>query len=132
MADEGIRSANQIQAEGPNHEIRNVKVNANGELLVAGATTETVERVKVLGNGTAPATISVPGRVHTISIANTNEADAISLQLGQDTTAYTIPAGLALDIPVNAEIGSVSITGAGDADTYFLMATVYESYTPEG
>ena len=122
MADEGVRSAHQVQAEGPNHEIRNFKVNEKGELLVKSSDSSTATEGKATTlsalNQTfsaTPTTVSLNAEVYTISIANlsSTEADTITVTNAAEGITLLVPASLAVAFPINKTLDSISIIGTG-------------------
>lgn len=125
MADEGVRSAHQVQAEGPNHEIRNFKVNEKGELLVKSSDSGTVtgEKATTLtalnqAFGATPTAVTLNADVDAISVANlsSTETDTITVSSAADGITLLVPAGLAVEFPINKTLASISIIGTG-ADT---------------
>lgn len=129
MADEGVRSAHQVQAEGPNSEIRNLKVNAAGELLVAGGASGAAESVKIIESATTQKTYQLGYKVKNINIANLGEANDIVLVY--DGTEVHIPAGIAVAIPMNTVITTLVVKGWDNTtgalteggDKFFIMIT---------
>lgn len=115
MADESIRSAHQIQAEGPNNEIRNVKVNARGELIVTGGTgggtvssNETTHLVIRQEIDTEAKTVDLGYKVTGMLLANLSEAATITVVAGG--VNIPVPAGIAVDVPINKVLENISIT----------------------
>lgn len=118
--DEGTRSVQQMQAEGPNQEIRNLKVTEGGNLKVAileGGYTpvkETTLLSNLLTVGTDATSISVNKEVTNIMVANYSEAADLTINDG--TNDFKVGPNLALEMPINKQVTNLSIT-ASAADT---------------
>lgn len=126
MADEGTRSRQQIQAEGPNHEIRNVKTDANGNVMVAvagGGTTEseTTLFANIMELTTDEKTVGVNAKVTTISVANYSETANVTVTAGADKS-FVVGPNIATDLPVNADVDNVGFTSteAGSKVQYVI------------
>lgn len=126
MADEGTRSRQQIQAEGPNHEIRNVKTDANGNVMVAvaggGATeSETTLFANIMELTTDEKTVGVNAKVTTISVANYSETANVTVTAGADKS-FVVGPNIATDLPVNADVDNVGFTSteAGSKVQYVI------------
>lgn len=120
--DEGTRSVQQMQAEGPNQEIRNLKVTDLGNLKVAieegGGGTPAQEETTLISNlltiGTDATSIPVNRTVTNIMVANYSETADLTINDG--TNDFKVGPNLALEMPINKQVTNLSIT-ASVADT---------------
>lgn len=120
--DEGTRSVQQMQAEGPNQEIRNLKVTDLGNLKVAieegGGGTSAQEETTLISNlltiGTDATSIPVNKTVTNIMVANYSEIADLTINDG--TNDFKVGPNLALEMPINKQVTNLSIT-ASAADT---------------
>lgn len=127
MADEGTRSIQQIQAEGPNHEIRNVKTDADGNVMVAVASgggagaPETTLFANVMELTTDEKTVGVNAEVTSISVANYSETASVTVTAG-DSNTFVVGPNIATDLPINATVDNVGFTSteAGSKVQYVI------------
>lgn len=120
--DEGTRSVQQMQAEGPNQEIRNLKVTDLGNLKVAieegGGSSPTKNETTLISNlltiGTDATSIPVNKEVTNIMVANYSETADLTINDG--TNDFKVGPNLALEMPINKQVTNLSIT-ASAADT---------------
>lgn len=120
--DEGTRSRQQVQAEGPNQEIRNLKVTDLGNLEVAieegGGSSPTKNETTLIANlltiGTDATSIPVNKTVTNIMVANYSETADLTINDG--TNDFKVGPNLALEMPINKQVTNLSIT-ASAADT---------------
>lgn len=119
--DEGTRSVQQMQAEGPNQEIRNLKVTSSGNLKVAieeGGGGSPAKETTLLSNlltvGTDATSIPVNKEVTNIMVANYSETADITINDG--TNDFKVGPNLAVEMPINKQVTNLSIT-ASAADT---------------
>lgn len=110
-----------------NGEMKNLKLTDNGELkVVLGGSTEegvavttTADKEVVLVSsvltvGTTATTVQVGKKVTYIMVANYSETSDVTIGIGAKN--YQVGANLAVELPVNLEVTSLSIT-ATEADT---------------
>lgn len=126
MADEGIKYQNQIRGITDSGEVKNIRTDENGALKVAmeGAIETTTDKEKVLASGvetigTTASTITINGNVTILMFANYSEEADVTLTIGQET--IVVAASIALEIPVNKEVTSISVVStAADTKIYYL------------
>lgn len=110
-----------------NGEMKNLKLTDNGELkVVLGGSTEegvavttTADKEVVLVSsvltvGITATTVQVGKKVTYIMVANYSETSDVTIGIGAKN--YQVGANLAVELPVNLEVTSLSIT-ATEADT---------------
>lgn len=120
--DEGTRSRQQVQAEGPNQEIRNLKVTDLGNLKVAieevGGSTPARNETTLISNllniGTTATSVAVNKEVTNIMVANYSETAELTINDG--ATDFKVGPNLAIEMPINKQVTNLSITST-TADT---------------
>lgn len=116
--DEGTRSRQQMQAEGPNNEIRNLKVTDGGNLKVAivegGGGTPDKTEVTIYSNivtaGTQATSIPVNKTVTNIMVANYSETAELTINDG--ATDFKVGPNLAVEMPINKQVTNLTITSS--------------------
>jgi hypothetical protein len=115
MNDEGRKSLGQIQGEGPNGEIKNVKVDDEGRIMTANASNSSSESILYSNylDITDEQTIEIPGTPQEIEIANYDEENAITIN------GIVVAPGIAITIPASNMSTPLTITGT--AKIYILV-----------
>jgi len=154
MADEGIKFQNQIRGITDSGEARNIRTNDDGSLkvsvgggigsaqtdengnlkvaVITGEVETTLDKEKVLTSGvstigTTASTITVNGNVTILMFANYSDEADVTLTIG--TEDIVVAAGIALEIPINAAVTTISVVStAADTKVYYLAkGTVAET-----
>lgn len=99
--------------------LQNVFVDDNGALkvILEGAVEQTSDKERtvlseVLTVGTTPTSKPINKKVTSIMVANYSETSDVSILVGNDTLKFG--ANLALELPMNVDIGNLSITATED------------------
>ena len=125
IKDDGIRSIYQMQGEGPDGSIKNVKTTENGALMVesSGDVATFNEKVLMSGNiilGNEEQTINLNAKVTTIMVANYAENSEVTMNVGEQS--ILVGANIATELPINEEISTI-VLSATEADTklYYII-----------
>lgn len=126
---EGRIMPGQIQGITSKGEIRNIRTDENGNILVkqiisedsaASATDVTTLKCELVEEAKS---VSVEKYVTEISVANYSEENSVSLIIGNLT--YTIGANMATDITINKEVENIAIAGTqGDIKVQLIVKGV--------
>lgn len=112
--DEGVRSHNQIQGVDDDGNLRNIKVDENGNIItkVESEEVEVVEKKTLLCNvatiGNQATVININKKVTKLEIANYSENANVTITIGSKT--YIVGANLVLDIIINDNVTSISLS----------------------
>ena len=111
--DEARKVEGQIQGITEDGWLRNIKTDDDGKLLTSGGATELPEETTTICEVvTEEKTYDFDKKISSISIANYSEKD--NLILSVDTQNMIIGANIAIDLPINFNVHSITLSSVGD------------------
>lgn len=127
MNDEGIRAQNQMRGITDKGNLRNLRTDEKGRMLVviSDGKVENISKEKVLTSvsatiGTEATTTAINGNATTMLVANYSETADITI--GFDDEEVIVGASVALEIPVNKQVSNLSIKSSEeDTKVYYLL-----------
>lgn len=126
IKDDGIRSIYQMQGEGPDGSIKNLKTNEKGELIVVsskGGAITSNEKVLMSGNivlGTEEQVIDVNANVTSIMAANYAESADVVMEVGEQS--ILVGANIATEFPINEEVTTITLSAtAAETKLYYII-----------
>lgn len=127
MNDEGIRAQNQMRGITDKGELRNLRTDEKGRMLVtiSEGKVENVSKETVLTSasttiGTEDTTTAINGNATTMLVANYSETADITI--GLDDEEVIVGASVALEIPINKQVNNLSIRSSeADTKVYYLL-----------
>ena len=130
IKDDGIRSIYQMQGEGPDGSIKNLKTNENGALIVdnTGGSTSASEKVIISGSimlGTYEQLIAVNANVTSIMVANYGESAEITMKFGEQN--ILVGANIATELPINEEVTSITLSATEENIKLYYIIKGYKT-----
>lgn len=113
--DEGVRSQNQIQGVDKNGNLRNIKVDENGNLMTTGGTgsiasngTAVTLEADIIIVGTEAVQLAINKKITKIELANYSETAKLTINTGEKI--FKIGSNLAIEIIINSTVDNITIT----------------------
>lgn len=121
--DVNVTNTSAIDVEITNNDAIEVEVSNSDPVPVTVSNDEKVLLSNVITAGTTATTVSVNAYVTTIEVANYSEDATVTLGVGN--ASVIIGQSIAAEIPINAEVTSISLTAsAANTGVYYLIKGV--------
>lgn len=123
--DEGIKAQGQMRGITDGGNLKNIRTDEQGRMLVNvdGQTQTSKEKVLASASikaGTEATTIDVNGKVTTALVANYSETATITVAV--DGENIVVDSSIAIELPINKEVTSLGIiSNEADTKVYYLL-----------
>lgn len=123
--DEGIKAQGQMRGITDGGNLKNIRTDEQGRMLVNvdGQTQTSKEKVLASASikaGTEATTIDVNGKVTTALVANYSETATITVAV--DGENIVVDSSIAIELPINKEVTSLEIiSNETDTKVYYLL-----------